>query len=586
MARSNRPDVRFDRSTPTLRVTSHTGAMPPTVCAGTTRGTRDEAGFTLVELIIVVAVMPLIIGTLALALTSVLSLESNTGSQIRASADGQVVSTLFAKDIQNAGAVTTSPTSGQCGTGTQLLGLKSSDGLTVVSYSIVTTGATSTLERLQCDASLHLTSTSVITSDVSTSTTSAQLCSATASCAANPLPWTNLPLTGYPTVKLAVTEPQSQYSFNLSATPAVWNPSSGGALSGGAPAPAMVTLDTGSPSRRNTCSTTSLSLDNSAKLIVGSGTGSLQIYATCDSAVSAASSSQLSLGGIITADSALKSYSTNPPTETYKAPASADPLATVLTAPLPPAPSGTVTCTPTSPGPTTCPQGTYDSGVNIGTNMNVVFGTAGATNAAYIFDQPVVITSNATVTFNGGDYWFKGGLYINSTVSGEGDGGGGGGGGSSAVVTFGTGTYLMGDANSGIYGENDDSGDGGDGSLPSNTAFNIGPGATATAPSGALFYIQSGTSVLEGKSIAFTGLNTFGANNYDGVSIWDAAASGTDNPFTITSDASTTSSFGGIYVPGGQTVFDSTSNTSTSASATFLVTDTASVTNQVTAKIG
>jgi len=109
--------------------------------------TRDEAGFTLIELIIVTLIIPIIMGAITLALISVFSLQGGTSSRVSDSADAQVVSSNFETDVQNASLITSASTGGspQCVPGTagawQVLGLQSPvNGGTVISYEDVANG--------------------------------------------------------------------------------------------------------------------------------------------------------------------------------------------------------------------------------------------------------------------------------------------------------------------------------------------------------------------------------------------------------------------------------------------------------------
>ena len=103
----------------------------------------DEGGFTLIELIVVIAIMPIIVGAMVAALLSIISFTPGIENRISDSADTQVVTTSFNKDVQGATMLTTdaTPTNpSACGSGTQLLGLQYANG-TEVSYSLVSTGA-------------------------------------------------------------------------------------------------------------------------------------------------------------------------------------------------------------------------------------------------------------------------------------------------------------------------------------------------------------------------------------------------------------------------------------------------------------
>src|ERR1700693_2400923 len=82
--------------------------------ASATRGTRppsrDEKGFTLIELIIVVSVIPIIVGAISAGLIAVISLQNTVSSRLADTSDAQVVSSTFIKDVQSATFITTSAT--------------------------------------------------------------------------------------------------------------------------------------------------------------------------------------------------------------------------------------------------------------------------------------------------------------------------------------------------------------------------------------------------------------------------------------------------------------------------------------------
>jgi len=149
---------------------------------------RDaEHGFTLVELLITVTILPMVVGALAVGLMSVFSLQSGVSSRLSHTGDAQVVTANYQKDVQGASQITTaSSSSPECGpgVGTQLLGLQyaldtsgdanSGSYLVRVSYvSVPVVGATSTtysLERLYCtNYSQTPSSTSVLAYDLASS---------------------------------------------------------------------------------------------------------------------------------------------------------------------------------------------------------------------------------------------------------------------------------------------------------------------------------------------------------------------------------------------------------------------------------
>jgi prepilin-type N-terminal cleavage/methylation domain-containing protein len=226
---------------------------------------RDQNGFTLVELLIVVTILPLIVGALSLGLISVFSLQSSVSNRLNDTADSQVVAANYAKDVQAAVYLTTDSTSSpQCGagTGTQLLGLESvlnqrtGAFQNVVSYVSVpvTSGGTTTysLERLNCVNGSATPSVSHLANDLPYSTfnlaTSNQVvkvvceAGATAStCSNTTQQWTQgyVPAAEVTTVTLNVIAPKTSFNYDLAASPAVSNSFN----SGGSALPAAAQCD-------------------------------------------------------------------------------------------------------------------------------------------------------------------------------------------------------------------------------------------------------------------------------------------------------------------------------------------------------
>jgi len=85
----------------------------------------DDAGFTLIEILVVVVILPIVVGAISVALLSVFTLQGNTSNRIGDSNDALVGSVNFNRDVQSAEQLTTQSTPG-CGasTQTQVLGLR------------------------------------------------------------------------------------------------------------------------------------------------------------------------------------------------------------------------------------------------------------------------------------------------------------------------------------------------------------------------------------------------------------------------------------------------------------------------------
>ena len=230
-----------------------------------TRGEQgDESGFTLIELIVVVAIMPIIVGAMVAALLSIISFTPGIENRISDSADAQIVTTSFNKDVQGATMLTTdaSPTNpSACGPGTQVLGIQYANG-TEVSYSLVTQGsgasAINNLYRNQGQVSAGACTTSsstLISHDVvaqsGTGTPSASLTCSTSSapsCAGTPPAYQTgwVSTSQVESVSLPFTYAASSYKQTLYAVPSGGvNASGGGVVSNSPYSCGFATANTG-----------------------------------------------------------------------------------------------------------------------------------------------------------------------------------------------------------------------------------------------------------------------------------------------------------------------------------------------------
>ncbi len=210
---------------------------------------RSEDGFTLIELIIVTAVLPVVIGAIAMALVSVFSLQSSVTNRLSDSGDAQVVSASFESDVQSASFITapSAPTQGvlqsapqnpaPCETTAQaantstseVLGLEWGSGKTEISYVDAPQGAAYNLLRNYCHNGSTTPVTSVVVSrDISFGQTATVTCStlATSECSGT-ANYTNswVSAAGVTGVTFSITEPGSNYKYTLTALPGASSPS-------------------------------------------------------------------------------------------------------------------------------------------------------------------------------------------------------------------------------------------------------------------------------------------------------------------------------------------------------------------------
>jgi prepilin-type N-terminal cleavage/methylation domain-containing protein len=208
---------------------------------------EDSEGFTLIELVVVVAILPLVVGGITVALLSVFSLQHSVSNRISDSNDALVASSVFNRDVQSAQMLTTyahpadaipyptgtvpasSPACGSA-TQTQLLGLEwganpafAGGYQTVVSYvqtAIPNPTGTATVEALDrqvCSNGAASTgyTTQRVSSDIGTPPPP-QFSPASAATNAS-LGW--ISTLGLTSVTMNVTEPGADQSAAGGATP-------------------------------------------------------------------------------------------------------------------------------------------------------------------------------------------------------------------------------------------------------------------------------------------------------------------------------------------------------------------------------
>lgn len=242
-----------------------------------TRGRPRDDGFTLIELVIVVAIIPLIIGAISVALISVLTQQNVVSNKLSDSEGAQLTSTLYVKDVQSATMITTAVTPpssvtgnrvnpGPCGTTLPIVSLlwanspaasspwpvfntsstpANGTAGTVVTYyeaKQLASSKTYTLYRAFCTDTYSTASHSWGSSSPAVSVVSRSVlnglkaliygsscgpfsCSsppcAPASCPSGSAPWTTdwTPGAGISSVEITVQAPDSGYTYTLTAVP-------------------------------------------------------------------------------------------------------------------------------------------------------------------------------------------------------------------------------------------------------------------------------------------------------------------------------------------------------------------------------
>jgi prepilin-type N-terminal cleavage/methylation domain-containing protein len=505
----------------------------------------SDDGFTLVELLIVIVIMPLIIGALSIGLFSVFSLQSSVTGRITDSGNAQVVSSLFLKDVQSAALITEQPSPPRCGSAmspaplqTQLLGLawngsgNSPSGYSnFVSYVWEAEGSNhySLLRQYCTGGSTVATDTINLVSDldvvpVDVPHTVPPTCLPTSVCSSAILVGGWVSTAGVSEVTFPIVETQSVIPGSsapselwLSASPRTPSGSSGG--SPGFPSFAPLTvLGTagGSCGHQSPAGAVYNQVGNSSNSLVSvsavaGSNGSMAVGTTCDSSIVWGNNATIGVNEIFSEDPS------QPTPENLSLGAASGGRT------LPPQGYTTQILDPfTTPvPPSTTPP--FQAPSKPSTNGNcgpAVTGVSTCTPGYYGFD-PGTLSVN-TLRFQGGVYYFGAGLTL-------------------------------------------------------------GPNATTVNGAGVLFYIPSGSLSFGGGTYTLPGLAA-----YDYMAIWDNAASnyanGWSNALTFTVNNYTYAG-GGIYDPKGG-ILDTSNSNNSSITAKFMVVGWANFQNNVQIVVG
>jgi prepilin-type N-terminal cleavage/methylation domain-containing protein len=539
------------------------------------RGVAGDAGFSLIELVVVLVVMPIIIGAIAMGMVAVFHLQSSTGQRLSGSVDLQKVSAQYVKDVQNAEQVYLGTTPQECGAaGVQLLGL-GWNGInpntnlynTMVSYVRVASVNNSTdyqLERLYCTLGNMTTpvATNVLSSDFYL--TSGLLTQSPPAVCATTLTDCSTAAGAYSAHNIAAVTftmyvPMSSAPYSLIASPR------GG--SAGIPSSTPFTLTSPLTLLGNNCSS------GGGVLSVGNGTLNIQVQgqdgvvpgtlgvANCSaSSITLANKGSINASGVLTGLPSTSGISVgaNPgsyPTQVnynsgmcnpFQPGPGSLPLCPNATAIV--APSTSTTCGPGTgvtcqsavcnqvSGVYQCPAGIYPTAPSFPNNSTINFATS---SSPTVFGTDFTVPNGSNITFGSGVYVFA----------------------ANDPTAFTTGTSKQQNSGVSVYG------------------------------SGVLFYVPSGGMTFSNNSlISLTGIasaNTLGLPYYDGVTIWlggtqaTPTTSASNGVLTLGNNSTQTNNYGGIYVPYGGVV-DSNNGT---IGTTFLVASWAIFSNGLTVTV-
>jgi prepilin-type N-terminal cleavage/methylation domain-containing protein len=373
------------------------------------RNFRDdqEAGFTLVELLVVVVILPLVVGAICVALLSVMTEENSVASKVSNSGDTTVLAANFVKDVQSAQYLTTNPSvagPASCATTASILSLQwpvaGTNNTAVVSYAVVTQGTSSRLFRYYCEG-VNAPSAKVVAYNVQSTLAATVAGSSCSQFTCNPAQaaagsgWASG--VGVSGVTLAVQVPEttpsgtSTYSHTVTGVPRVSNNvSRGGTVAGHAP---FLMLGSGSPA---------VSCTGHDSITV-TGTAAINSTGTDIQTNGNASFSASSVYvGNSSASSAYSGGNISPSAPTQTGVTTVDPYAglpTPVTEPIP----GTVTAPSTYGGFSVFADsnlqadgpGIYLNPVSVNSAMTIRSGT-------YIFQNGLSLAGNGSLTGTGG----------------------------------------------------------------------------------------------------------------------------------------------------------------------------------------
>ena len=420
--------------------------------------TTHEGGFTLIELVIVLTVIPIVIAGLAAAIITSFKDQAGIYNRLSDSHDAQITSSYFVPDVESASFVNTNVAGVPCESIVAQVLLELTEtapgGQTEQIYYVDNTinyhpdSQQNAMLRIACNGTVPLGNNTIVAHSV-TSATATVSCVTPAPVAPAPqAPWspTWTPCTaaggsalGVSSVALTVLEvpttsgnvPLDSFTYSLTATPRAWVPETALAT-GGAPVPGLLLLG---PNMRNGADlisftgpatgqklTTTASTPSGDIDVDSNSAGSVSM--TGNDAISAAGNFNIyhcaASAGTACTNGAVSSTGTNntvAPGPVSLATAVQDPLSNLPT-PVVPSLSSAPPCTgqvgstiSISNQTITCQPGLYSSGLDITGTHDVItfvggagaeyqFGTPGCTGAHCALTGLIVTGANDTFNFS------------------------------------------------------------------------------------------------------------------------------------------------------------------------------------------
>jgi hypothetical protein len=468
--------------------------------------------------LVVVAILPLVVGAISVALLSIFSNETSIANSLTSSGDAQVASSYYVEDVQGANWVTTS-SSLSCSRvpGSSVLLSISPDDVAsgsainnIVSYIEMSPNpgsSTFAIERETCTGGTSSPATDVrVIAHSATSGTTLSISPSTVRTAAASN-WT--PASGTASVQWLLVEPAhgptSTISYTFNAVPRVTGTPGANPAGGFNPILPVTFVGSDCPSLTLTGAGSFVDAQNGSGQSGSGFVGYAQSQSQCTNQTSG--TGQLKY---------------TPPAD-YNVP---NPFAN-LTPPSSPSTSGLEAG---SCAASTCTAGLYGAATIGGysngslTNMTVDPSQGGPITNLVVFTVPVTI-QNTTVTFLGGSsltnvtYWFQKGLTVSTHAN----------------VTFGAATYIFGTSGA------------------SGTVLSVDSQSSLTAPNsspGLIFYVPPGTANVSLAS-GISGTLAGAPFPYEGIAIWDDSSGTLSFGQGNGGGSGLTASYGGIYDPVG-----------------------------------